>query len=300
MCDVLVYGPVFCDLIFTELPQFPVLGKEIFAGDLSVSVGGSAIVTLALKRLGLKVNLIADLGNDPISQLIANLLSDLGIDQRLIRRHPHALKQVTTVLSYPEDRAFITRFEEPGEAVDLTAIIQAYPAKHLHICSFLTALENPKAVDIAHEHRLSVSMDPGWDDKALLQTEFHAMIPKLDFFMPSESEICYMFQTNDLEEALERTAKHLKHGTVVLKRGARGALALNQQKYKKVATYDVTPVDTTGAGDAFDAGFIYGHLKGEKLERCLRYGAICGALTTTAPGITAIPHLKEVEAWLSK
>ncbi|MEZ4719325.1 MAG: hypothetical protein R2851_25035 [Caldilineaceae bacterium] len=85
--DVLVYGPVFCDIIFTDLPSLPVLGTEIFAGDLTATVGGSAIVAAGLHRLA-RVGLIADLGADPFSAIIRSVLDDIGLERTLIREHP--------------------------------------------------------------------------------------------------------------------------------------------------------------------------------------------------------------------
>ena len=168
--DILVYGPTFCDIIFTDLPGIPTLGTEVFAGDLNVAVGGSAIVAAGLHRLGLRVGLIADLGTDPFSQIVRNLLDDLGLQQRLIREHPHPLPRTTVALSFPSDRAFVTRFQAPDSPIDLGKTLGNHPARHLHICSFLAALETPAAADLAHANGMTVSMDPGWDERALARS----------------------------------------------------------------------------------------------------------------------------------
>lgn len=299
MYDILVYGPIFCDLIYTGLDHFPALGKESFADDLVVSPGGNAIVAIALHRLDTKVGLIADLGNDPISQLIANMLTAEGLDLSLVRQHPYSLKQITTALSYPHDRAFITRFERADSAVNLEAVLQNHPAKHLHIGGFFAAAENPEVVQIAHRYGLTVSLDPGWDDNALVESSFYNLLAELDFFMPNEKELCYISQQEHVDEALASMAEHID-GAIVLKQGAQGALVRQGQAQTTVKAYPVTAIDTTGAGDSFDAGFLYGYTEGEDLERCLTYGAICGALSTRAAGIVAIPDLKEVKSWLIK
>lgn len=186
--DILVCGPIFCDLIFTDLPGMPVLGEERFAGAFTVTVGGSAIVAAALHKLGARVGLIADLGNDPLSQVARQLLDGLGLDRTLIRDHPHPLSQVTVAFSFPHDRAFITRFQRPATPPDLAAILQGRPAQHLHVCSFLAALETPAAARLAHAAGMTVSMDPGWDDAALRDPRLLAMIADLDQFMPNEAD----------------------------------------------------------------------------------------------------------------
>lgn len=300
--DILVYGPIFCDLIFTDLPGMPELGAELFAGDLAVTVGGSAIVAAGLHKLGAHVGLVADLGSDPFSQVARRILGDLGLDCTLIRTHSYPLPQVTVALSFPQDRAFITRFRRPDTPPDLAAILRDRPAHHLHVCSFLAALETPDAAAHAHAAGMTVSMDPGWDDAALHDSRLAAMIADCDCFLPNEKELCHIAGVEQVEAAAQQTLAYMHGGTIVLKRGAAGvsAFAVAQQP-RHVATLPVIPVDTTGAGDAFDAGFLYSFIQGAPLEHCLRYGAVCGGLSTTAPGgVGALPTHQEVTEWLAK
>lgn len=300
--DMLVYGPIFCDLIFTDLPGMPTLGAELFAGDFTVTVGGSAIVAAGLHRLGARVGLIADLGNDPLSQVMLGVLNDLGLDCALIRRHPHPLPQVTMALSFPHERAFITRFQRPAAPPDLAALLRNRPARHLHVCSFLAALETPAATAIAHAAGMTVSMDPGWDEAALRDPRLTAMITDLDFFMPNAAELCYLAGAEDVTQAAARTLATMRGGMIVLKEGAAGATVfVTGQPAIHTPALPVTPIDTTGAGDAFDAGFLYSFLQGASLDASLAYGAICGGLsTTTAGGVDALPTRDEVTQWLAK
>jgi len=299
--DVLVYGPLFCDLIFTGLPEMPKLGTEIFGEDFTITIGGSAIVAAGLQRLGARVGFIADLGNDLLSQAVGQMLDDLEIDRALIRNHPHPLPQVTVALSFPTDRAFVTRFQRPETPVDIATVLEAHPAKHLHISSFLAALENPDAPRLARAAGLTVSMDPGWDETALRDPRLRAMINDLDVFLPSESELCHIAGTDDVEAALVEVSATMKHGQIVLKQGKRGATAVSRDHRESVSALPVDPVDTTGAGDSFDAGFLFRYAQGAALNQCLQYGSVCGALSTTrVGGATAAPTIEEVEKWLSK
>lgn len=299
--DVLVYGPLFCDFIFTGLENMPVLGTEIFAQNFTMTIGGSAIVAAGLQRLGVKVGLVADLGDDPLSQVAAQLLDDLHIDRTFVRQHPHPLTQLTVALSFPNDRAFITRFEKPDTPADLATILRDYTVKHLHIGSFLAVYDAPDATQIAHTAGTTISMDPGWDEVALRDSRVHEMLGDLDYFLPSRSELCYMLDDDDIDSALNTAVTRVTRGSIVVKNGAAGALARGQNIHEAVPSLPVTPVDTTGAGDAFDAGFIYGLVQGYTLNDCMRYGAVCGALTTTGVGgATSTPTLKEVQQWLPK
>lgn len=297
--DVLVYGPIFCDLIFTDLPEMPSLGTEIFAGNFTIAVGGSAIVAAGLHRLGANVGLIADLGNDPMSRLVAQLLDDLGIDRTLMRQHDHPLPQITVALSFPEDRAFVTRFERPAAPIDLAPILRDHRAKHLHIGSFLGAFDAPDAPALSHAAGMTISMDPGWDEAALRDPRLEKMVREIDYFLPSRSELCFMMQEPDAEQALDRVAGLMQRGAVVMKDGSRGAVARSQSRTFSATPPTVDPIDTTGAGDAFDAGFIYGLVKGHDLATSITYGTVCGALTTTVVGGAAgTPTLEEVRKWL--
>ena len=129
----------------------PELGKEIFAGDFRITPGGSAIVAIGLHRLGARVGLIADLGSDPLSELLWQMLGDLGVDRSLIIRHAYPLPQVTVALSFPEDRAFVTRFQRSDSKPDLKSILLRNPTRHLHLCSFLAALDALESTQIAHQ-----------------------------------------------------------------------------------------------------------------------------------------------------
>ncbi len=301
--DILVYGPLFCDVIFTDLPEMPALGREVFAGDLTIAIGGSAIVAGWLHKLGARVGLIAELGSDPLSQVARRLLDELGLDRTLIREHPDPLPQVTVALSFPQDRAFITRFKRPESPPDLAAMLRGKPAKHLHVCSFLAALETPDICQIAHAAGLTVSMDPGWDEVALRDPQLAALIAELDLFFPNRSELCHISQVTDVERAAAKVGATMHDGMIVVKQGAEGAIAYasDGQVRARVSALPVTPVDTTGAGDAFDAGFLYAYVNNLPLATCMRYGAVCGGLATTVAGGTgAIPTAEEVQQWLSK
>jgi sugar/nucleoside kinase (ribokinase family) len=299
--DVIVYGPLFCDLIFTQLDEMPTLGKEIFAGNFTINVGGSAIVAAGLQKLGVKVGLVADLGNDALSRVVGEVLEEMAIDRTLIRTHPHPLTQLTVALSFPQDRAFITRFEKPTQPADLAEILTSHPTRHVHIGSFLGAFDALDAGRIAHEAGATISLDPGWDESALRDVRLHAMLPDLDYFMPSRSELTFMMQEEDTHKAMQQAHQQMQSGKIIMKDGAQGALGWGDGWQYHASSLVVEPIDTTGAGDAFDAGFVYGLVNELSLEECMRYGVVCGALTTTSVGgATGTPTLEEVKIWLPK
>ncbi len=297
--DVLVVGRIFCDLIFTDLPDIPKTGQEVFAGQLDVAAGGSFITAAALHRLGLRVGLVADLGNDFFSQIVASLIETEGLDAALIRHHPQPLFQVTVALSFPQDRAFVTKLDPPPNRPNISDLLARHSASHVHISSLGAGFAYPNLPHLAHDSGLTVSLDCGWEAANLQAPHTRALIKSVDVFLPSAAEACALTGCQQPEEALHRLADDVP--TVVVKQGGDGVIAKTGNQTEQFPALPVTPVDTTGAGDAFDAGFIYAFIKNLSLRDCLRYGAICGGLTTTAPGgATAAPSLKEVQSWLSK
>ena len=148
---------------------------------------------------------------------------------------------------------------------------------------------------------MTVSFDPGWDEEALLDPAVWATIQDVDLFMPSKSELCHIAQEDELQTALDKIGNAMKRGKIIMKNGAQGALAYSKDVHETTPAISVTPIDTTGAGDSFDGGFLFAYTNDMPLKTCLQYGAICGALVTTAVGgATATPTIKEVEQWLSK
>jgi sugar/nucleoside kinase (ribokinase family) len=111
-------------------------------------------------------------------------------------------------------------------------------------------------------------------------------------FLPNAAEACALARTRDAGAAAASMAT--QGGMVAVKLGAEGALGAQGGHLVRVPAIPVQPVDTVGAGDAFDAGFLYAHLQGWDLEKCLRLGAVCGALSTQAAGgIAGQPTLEQ-------
>src|SRR5437867_186420 len=119
---------------------------------------------------------------------------------------------------------------------------------------------------------------------------------EIDLFMPNEREAQLMTGKSDPGEMLRALADAGLKG-VALKLGESGSALLWNRDIYRCGPHDATPVDTTGAGDSFDAGFIHGLLQDESPMACLRIGNICGALSTEAlGGIAAFPNRDQLAA----
>src|SRR3989338_5268632 len=134
--DVLLFGDYWYDLIFTDLPRLPELGRELFAGGFDALPGGVFINAVALQRMGLRVGWAADFGNDEFSRTVLRAARSEGLDEALFQHHARPYRRVTAVASFPAERAFLS-YSDPGPK--LSAPLQAL-ARHTARVVFLPGL----------------------------------------------------------------------------------------------------------------------------------------------------------------
>jgi len=169
-------------------------------------------------------------------------------------------------------------------------------ARHLHVSSFFLqralAPDLPSLFARAREGGASTSVDPNWDPSGAWDGGLDDLLPSVDVLFPNEMEATRLARTSDLEVAI--TVLRQRGPTVVVKAGDRGAVAVGPGERASAAVMRVATVDTTGAGDSFDAGFLAARLGGEPLERCLAIANACGALSTRGTGgVDTQPTMQE-------
>ncbi len=292
MKRVLVVGEVNPDLIFSGCQSPPELGKEILGTDFTMAVGGAAAnCAMGLARLGTGVALLAKIGPDPWGELCLAALRERGVDVSLMKPDASLKTGVTAAVSMAHDRAFITYLGAIGAlaANDLAAVDLA-PFAHVHVASFfLQPRLRPACGDFLSRARaagLSTSLDPGCDPQDIWDDGLQAALSETDLFFPNEVELAAIGGSDDPETAL-RTLAGRGPRRVVAKLGELGCATLEEGAggaFVHVPSYPVTPVDTTGAGDSFDAGFLSAWLGGRLLHHCLRLATACGALSTLGVG----------------
>lgn len=302
--DVVVVGELNADLILQDIPSFPEIGKEKLAKNMSLTMGSaSAILATNIARLGLKVGFIGKLGRDPLGKIVTDTLKERKVDCSGIAEDGSAQTGITVVLSFPKDYAMLT-FMGAMDSFSLADVDFNYlkKARHMHFSSFyLQPRMRPHCAELfsrAKEMGLSTSLDPGWDP----QEKWEDILPVLryvDVFLPNEQEMIRIGGAPTMEEALKKIGPTIP--TLVVKRGSQGALCMNKGQTLGVGAYQITPVDTTGAGDSFNSGFLYQWLTGGNLHNCMRYGAACGAIATTKMGgATASPSLAELDIFFAE
>ncbi|EMS97667.1 putative carbohydrate kinase [Agrobacterium tumefaciens str. Cherry 2E-2-2] len=280
---VISIGRIYCDLIFTGLDELPVLGRELFASDMEIAAGGGAFIAAAhFAHIGRPVAVLARLGTDTFSRNIGEKMQQSGVDLQFLEHSADAGPQVTVATVVGHDRAFLTRRAGAARPSTLEAAFAWEKAGHLHIAEFATLHEMPDLISRAKDSGLSVSLDPSWDASLIYNKGLLRACAGVDVFLPNLEEAEAITGHADPEAAL--TALSGAFPVVALKGGAQGAWVSSRAGYHHAAAKKVPVVDTTGAGDAFNAGFIDAWLRREEETLCLEAGVAAGSLAVQAAG----------------
>jgi sugar/nucleoside kinase (ribokinase family) len=263
---------------------------ELLASSLSITLGSSsAIFAHNLASLGSKVSFSSSIGGDPLGQICLDRLTESGVELSRVRRMPEKVTGLTVILPQGQQRYILTY---PGTMAEMTASDLDIPylldAKHLHVSSyFLQKALQPGLLDVfrrAKEAGLTTSLDTNDDPENRWTSDLQHLLKYVDVLLPNENEACKIAARPDSNTALNVLAG--KVPIVVMKRGANGALLCAKgAKYRAMAPA-VDVVDSVGAGDSFDAGFIHQFVRGADLRDCLRFALSTGALSVTRAGGT--------------
>jgi sugar/nucleoside kinase (ribokinase family) len=299
--DILVAGEINPDLILSGEVE-PTFGQvEKLVDSASLTIGSSsAIFACGAARLGLKVAFIGKCGDDVFGRFMLDEMSMRGVDTENVILIPGESTGLSVILNRGADRAILTH---PGLIPTLKA--ENVPdrllrqARHLHVASYFlqTALQPglPRLFERAHFLGLTTSLDTNYDPSEQWRG-FDELFSLTNIFLPNEAEACSLARVDNVDLAADRLAGKVE--TLVIKLGAAGTLGVRNGQNVRVASIPVKVVDTVGAGDSFDAGFLFGYLSGWPLERTLKLAVVCGALSTQAAGgTTAQPTLVQAEKY---
>ncbi len=298
MFDLLIIGEINPDIILRGTDVVPVFGqveKMVEAADLTI--GSSSVITACgAARLGLKVAFVGVVGDDLYGRFMLNAMQERGIDASHCLIDPALQTGFTLILAKPDgDRAMLTYAGAipalKPEQVSRELIEQTH---HLHVGSYflLDGLRDglPELFSAAHAHNVTTSLDTNWDPREQWQVE--RILPHCDLLLPNAAEAKRLARCDSLDEALTTLAKIVP--TLAVKLGAEGGLVVQGDEMVRKRPFPVNIIDTVGAGDSFNAGFLYGAIKQWPPARSLQLALACGSLSTRAAGgTTAQPTLDE-------
>jgi sugar/nucleoside kinase (ribokinase family) len=301
--DVIVVGDLFIDEVLTEFDSLPKLGEESFARKLRREIGGGAAITACgLAKLGLRVGVLGVVGKEDGMWLVHRFL-EAGVNTTFLEYHPDEPTGLTVSVSTREDRAFFSYY---GANEQLSALLKESEARklmakarHVHFACAPDRVQHAGLFQALRKRRCRVSIDVGGHETWLADPRNLEILREANVFFPNlrEGELI----TGETEPDRILRALHEKGLTAVgLKLGSKGAALLWRKKEFRCEPYPVSHIDTTGAGDCFDAGFIHAWLEGGSPQASLEAGNICGALSTRAlGGIAGFPSLSELKTALA-
>lgn len=291
--DVLAVGELNPDLILAGIrADAPRLGTEQEFGAYKLTLGSStAIACVLMQRLGLSTEMSAWVGDDDYGRFCRAALEAEGVDTGLVRTDPALPTGVTLCLPYPEDRLLLTckgtMALDPSDAIDDARLAGV---RHIHVGSFfLQDTLRPKVADLFARARrlgLTTSLDTGWDpEEKWLTDDLRATLAQTSHLFPNALEFEALSGESDVDKGMAKLLA-LGVGAVVLKRGGEGAVHGDAEGLQSHAGFTASPIDTTGAGDSFNAGYLAAMLRGGSIAERLTLGNACGALTVAAIGGT--------------
>jgi sugar/nucleoside kinase (ribokinase family) len=289
--DVTIAGEINLDLILYGLPEHMPVERELLASGFKATLGSSsAIVAHNLASLGLKVGFVTRVGSDELGKLALEKLAQSGVDLSEVQSGVGSSGTgVTILLPHGKERHILTYLGTMAEmtAEDLPMEYLA-SARHFHLSSlYLQRALQPGLAGLLRKLKqagMSVSLDTNDDPEDKWGGVLDEILDFVDVLLPSESELIRMAGASTLDEALEIVGRRVP--LIVVKCGSSGALVQDGAARQRVPGLSVVPVDTIGAGDSFNAGFLSAYLRGASPIEAARMGNITGALSTLAPGGT--------------
>jgi sugar/nucleoside kinase (ribokinase family) len=301
--DLIVAGEINPDLIISGdvVPEFGQVEKLVDTFNLTIG-SSSVIFACGAARLGLRVAFVGVCGDDVFGNFMLEKMRERNIDVGNVIIKKEGQTGFSVILSRESDRAILTY---PGLIPDLGAEdipdLLLHQSKHLHVASYFlqTKLrpDLPALFRKAREFGLSTSLDTNYDPSEEW-AGLDKLLPATNVFLPNEKEAVSISGEPNVEMAAKKLAANVE--VLAVKMGKVGAMGVNEKQILKVPSISVKVIDTVGAGDSFDAGFVFGYLNKWGLEKTLKLACVCGALSTQkAGGTEGQPGLDEVMKYVS-
>ncbi|MGH9615650.1 MAG: carbohydrate kinase family protein [Acidobacteriaceae bacterium] len=289
--DVSIAGEINLDLILYGLAEDIPIEREVLATDFRCTLGGSSsIVAHNLAALGAKVAFATRLGRDDLGRIALERMAASGADlSKVTYTEDGTTTGVTMLLHHGAKRRILTY---PGAMSGMSRADLDFEylasAAHFHLSSLF--LQQALAPDLPALFRdlkragLTISLDTNDDPDDRWDGVLPQLLQYVDVLLPNAEEACRIARRDTVEDALLVLSDRVP--CIAAKCGPSGALLQIGEKLSRVPPIQVDPIDTIGAGDSFDAGFLYGYVRGADPLDCAVAGNITGALSTLRPGGT--------------
>ena len=302
--DVYVYGDVNIDIVIPNVNKFPAPGQEEEVPVMETFTGGgAALFALGLGKLGLRPVFQGEVGDDCYGEFIRNAFRESNVDSSLLKTSSTLKTGLSLSFTNQDDRSFLTyRGTNEKICIEEVDLKQVAYASHIHVTGYAGEANHASYLSflkkVKEDTQATVSFDVGWDPTEEWKPEICQLFPYIDVLFMNQTEAANYSRKDSPREVAEEFARTC--GMAVGKLGRSGSIAVKDGTFYQAAPYPVEAVDTTGAGDSFNAGFIYGFLKGKDVEECLKCGNGCGALSVTAlGGNTGFPNEETLKDFIA-
>ena len=300
--DLIVFGEVALDIILAGVDQVPrrwtILGTAKAA--CAVTAGSAGYVAQCFSKLGGRASVIGKIGSDNVGNFVLDGFRRCSVSTKDLIVDREADTEISTVIVYNDgNKSSVVSGILPLTSSDFTQR-SLTDGRAFHFAGFLLYpnLWGKRAVSLfkmVEKEGLFISVDPQMSATGVWAQPFEGILEHLDALLLDEEEARRISRRKRITDAVESL---LKDGPriVAVKSGARGCTIGYGDRVRNIKAYKVTPVSTIGAGDAFDAAFIFGSLRNWSVEKTARFANVVAAISTTRYGCTtAIPAARTAE-----
>ncbi|MCM1114882.1 MAG: carbohydrate kinase family protein [Clostridium sp.] len=275
-------GATNVDLLYQGFDRLAGVGEELYCKDFSLQLGGGLPATLInLGRLGIQTKIATELGSDIFSNFAKEKFAENGVNPTNLYNGNAIPLNITSAIILPSDRTFYT-YGKGDIKPDDKALESFYSiAKGSKICMMQLGGFAPVYKQLKSEGTILV-LDTGWDDTMSFK-KYHEYLELADYYTPNRKEAMKITETSTPEQAAEALKKYFDK--VVVKVDADGCIGIDGDDaffVPSISTFK--SVDSTGAGDAFLAGFMYGLFYDYSLKDCIKFGNVTGGKAVTEVG----------------
>ncbi len=288
--DITIAGEINLDLILYGLAEQMPVERELIANQFTLTLGSSsAILAHNLAALGVRVGFATKVGSDPLGKTALQRLREMDVDVSHVAPAPDEQTGVTVLLHHGKTRHIVT-YLGVMEKMSLSDVDVPFlsSSRHFHVSSLFLQKglqrDLPGLCRELKQRGLSLSLDTNDDPDDLWGEPLREMLQLVDVLLPNEDEARRMTHTDDLDLAIDALAQQVP--IVAVKCGRRGSIVQKGSTRRVVPALQVETVDTIGAGDSFNAGFLKSYLAGLPLEECAASGNATAALSTLRSGGT--------------
>ena len=260
------------DLIYSGMDRLPDTGEEVFAKRFEMHLGGGVPATLInTSRLGVPSKILTFVGNDFFSEFAKKSYAEYGAEIINLYQGSGMPVILTSVMVCNQDRSFTSYREEATAscctAEDIYRHLSGAKLVSMHV-GFLDVYKRLK------EEGTVLIFDTVWEDDLSIE-KYEDYLRLADYYLPNQKEALKITGTNTVEAAAEKLSAYFPQAIIKLDKD--GCLLRNSAGTQFIPSMKgVTAVDSTGAGDAFMSGFMYGLFHGHPIEQCIRFGNVTG------------------------